>query len=112
MKLVHELYVRAQVGGGVLRPYAQRVGTKALPVSGYIDELLIVCPKTALYEEEVVRIDGDLRVVMEALETALAVIECSAEDAVEQGKLDPKWRSHPPRDGRTAKRRRTRRSRR
>lgn len=96
VKLIHELYTRVQVGGGSVRPYAQRVGEKKLPVSGYVDELILVSPAAGLNDEEVVRIEGDLRVVVDALEEALGLIEELASLEVDEGRLDPKWKDHPP----------------
>lgn len=92
MKLVHELYGRCQVGGGPIRPYARKIGDSRLPVSGYVDELLIVSPALWPHEEDSIRIDGDLLSVYDALTGAINVLQVSIDHAIEHGELDPDWR--------------------
>lgn len=91
MKLIHELYTPAQCGGCSLRPYALKLGDKALPVSGYIDELMIIAPENHPHDKEVIIIEGDLAVVHDALNQCLEALNAIATDAVQRGELDPEW---------------------
>lgn len=93
MKIVHELHTLPQVGGGPLSPYQNPTGATALPVSGYIDELIITAPSGYETPEEAIYVTGDLVAVRRAFMQAVEILDVIAEDAVKAGKLDPHWKT-------------------
>lgn len=89
MKIIHEIYRRAQCGAG-LRPYARMKGDERLPTSGYAD-VTIVCPATENEPEEALHIEGDFQMLRTVLGEALGALEMAAESLAERGELAEDW---------------------
>lgn len=85
MKIVHEIYSKAHVAGGSISP--DRASGGNLPKKAHLDELFIEADNDVIY------ISGSLKHVYKALQNALNCLEGSAQMYVEQGKLDPSWKS-------------------
>lgn len=97
MRIIHDVDGPMQVGAG-LTPLRSPDGVAR---SARVDMLACVDPNFAMpwRDDEAIYIEGDAAAVIRMLEDWIQFIEIGAEDAVENGTLDPGWRDFDERWG-------------